>query len=520
MIADHGLRQYGVQEVDIVTLVSSITKYAVTVKDPLRIRFELEKAVHIMRHGRPGPVWIDIPLDVQSKDINPDELVGYRPHQYSVPMAGENDINECIRMLKAAKRPVLVVGYGVRLAGAEARLNDLIDTLKIPVISSWTASDMVHSPYHIGHMGIFGDRASNFTVQNADLVLVIGSRLSIPMIGYDGKHFARNAKVIMVDMDRAEMVKPSMHVDLQILSDAKWFMNDLLASINSFDSPTPWLGKCLAWREQYPVCLPDYEKQKDGINAFYFVNELSRHLPDDAIVVVDTGASFTCTFAAAKMKKGQRWINASGMAPMGYSLPAAIGAAFATGKKVICIVGDGSLQFNLAELQTIVHHQLPITIFVLNNNGYLTIQHMQDNHFKRRVGSDPASGVSCPSTALIARAYGIEEYRMIDKTYLDKWLWPVLEKPGPYICEIMMPEGQPLIPRVMSQKLADGTIKGGPIEDLYPYLPRDEFEAAMAVSKESAATCATFDSEASSTRSGEASEARVGADQIKEFEYR
>ncbi len=484
--AEHtGLRQFGVQESDIVALVKSITKYAVTITDEKDIRYELEKAVYIAKSGRPGPVWIDVPLDVQSKQIEP---VALRHFSSSIFDADTNhyrlvgNVDNCLSLLRDAKRPVLIVGNGAR--GAHTRVNALSLILAAPVISSWSAADMIDSPFHIGHMGLFGDRASNFTVQNADLLLVIGCRLSVPMIGYKFDLFAPNAKIIMVDIDSAEINKPSLHVDLKIEADAKEFLGALMLSISTqwadrMDDVLAWTNQCLARKAKYPVVLPEYSEQKDGINSYHFIDLLSEKLPADAVVVTDMGTAFTGTFQAAKMKLGQRWLTASGHAPMGYGLPGAIGAHYATGKKVICIVGDGSFQFNIQELATIAHHNLPIIIFVLNNQGYLTISAMQDNHFHRRVGSDTDSGVSFPDTQEIARAYRFRHMRFSDGTDFC-WLGTILEGFNePYIVEIMMPPNQPLIPRVQSRKNADGSVSSGDISDMYPFLDRDEYERNM-----------------------------------------
>lgn len=509
-----GVRQFGVQESDIVSLVKPITKYAVTIKDEKDIRYELEKAVYIARSGRQGPVWLDIPLCIQSKQIDPQLLHRYFPDsllEFEGPGVVVSpsvfteitkdrkpvNIKRTLSMLSDSKRPVLIVGNGVRLAGAETQIRELVDALSIPVISSWTAADMVaDSPYHIGHMGIFGDRASNFTVQNADLLLVIGCRLSVPMIGYNFAKFAPNAKIIMVDIDEKEIKKPSLHVDLAIVADAKEFIGALLSkftheSINNYgwlvkngimvNYVLTWLQRCQAWKVKYPVVLPEYADQKDGVNSFAFIDKLCEKLPDDAIIVLDQGTAFTCTFQAAKMKHGQRWLAGSGHAAMGWGLPAAVGAAFASGKKVICIVGDGDLQFNIQELATIAHNKLPIVIFVLNNGGYLTIKHMQSNHFNRYVGSEKGSGVSFPYLRPLAGAYLIPHILIKSHRVLELDLDSLLTNDwkGPIICEIMMPPDQPLIPRVSSKKMPDGSIISSSIEDMWPFLPRDEFNANM-----------------------------------------
>lgn len=472
------LRQLGVQESDIVALVASITKYAECVTEPDSIRYELERAVYIARSGRPGPVWLDIPVDVQAMEVDPKTLVGYHADVESF-VPDDGDVNLVVSMLQQAKRPVLIVGNGVRLAGGEAALRLLVDRLQIPVVSSWTGADMVgDSPYHIGHCGIFGDRPSNFTVQNADLILAIGCRLSLPQIGSKPEWFARDAKIIMVDVDIAEIEKPILHVDVGIVADAEWFITALLQVAQSH--PSTYIEQCLNWRTNYPVVLPEYAAA-DKVNSYYFVQELCRHLDEDAVVVLDMGTAFTGTYQAAQMKKGQRWITASGHAPMGYGLPGAIGAAFATGKKVICIVGDGALQMNLQELATIKHHNLPIIIFVLNNNGYLTMRHTQAWHFDGFVGINPESGLGFPDVMALASAFDIpKQHCFVDHRRIDADLGMVLGYDYPAIIELIMAEVQPQIPRERPMKVGAVSYPK-PLEDMYPFLDRDEFKAQMIV---------------------------------------
>ena len=301
---------------------------------------------------------------------------------------------------------------------------------------------------HIGHCGIFGDRASNFAVQNADCILSLGCRLSIPMTGHNRKLFAREAKVFMVDVDEAEVHKLNA---VGFIQDVKTFLKDFRYPLRGvwIDG---WLDTCMDWKKRYSVA-----KESGHLASYKFIEELSELLPEDAVVVTDMGTAFTCTFQAAKMKKGQRWLTASGHAPMGYGIPGAIGAHYATGKKVTCIVGDGSLMFNLQELQTIAHHELPIDIYVLDNGGYLTMKHTFYNHFGRQVGSDAGSGVSFPSWEMVAKTFGV------------------------VMTVVKIPHDQPLVPRTSSMKLPDGSITSKPLEDMFPFLPRDEFKAQMIV---------------------------------------
>jgi acetolactate synthase-1/2/3 large subunit len=471
LIGKTGVRQFGVQETDIVTLVSSITKYAVTVMDERDIRFELEKAAYLVRTGRPGPVWIDIPLDIQSKQVNWDSLRRFEPP--APPLDETWDISAL-----RAERPVLVIGNGVHLASAEEDCRRIVDEWRIPVVSSWAAADIIPTdhPLYIGRFGIFGDRAANFTVQNADLLIVLGCRLSIPQTGHNFATFARGARIVMVDVDEAEMSKPSIHVEHKIRADVGAF---LLTTPNPKYDCEWWTQRCQEWKRNYPVVAGE-KREGEEINSYHFIEALCKALPDDAVVVTDMGTAFTCTFQAANIKLGQRWITAAGHAPMGYGLPGAIGAHYATRQPVVCIVGDGSLQFNIQELQTIASRKLPIAIFVIENGGYLAMKHTFANHFGRQVGSDAASGLTFPETYKIANAYGLETWLVSQFTGLES-LERALRQPRPFVAEVWMDKNQPLIPRSSSMKRPDGSIASKPIEDLYPFLPREEFRAQMIV---------------------------------------
>jgi acetolactate synthase-1/2/3 large subunit len=489
LINNTGLRQFGIQESDIVTMVKSITKYAVTVTNPDQIRYHMEKAINLATTGRPGPVWLDIPLDIQSKHIAPDELLGFNPDERTISVdegALQSNVNQCIQMLKESKRPVLISGHGIRLSKGEAEFTRLIKILGVPVITSWTTSDLVPSSHDlvVGRSGIFGDRAGNFAVQNSDLVLSIGSRLSVPQIGYNFPIFARAAKKIVVDIDADELKKPSITPDLPVLSDAREFMGEL---INQWGSEPPlqidkWRERCRSWRSKYPVALPEYKEEKNAVNSFHFIDVLSENLDETAMVVTDMGTSFTCTMQTFKTKKGQRLFTSSGHASMGFGLPGAIGACVGNNrKKTICISGDGGLQMNIQELQTLAHFQLPVILFVLNNKGYLTIKATQQNHFGRFVGSEKSSGITCPDIIKVAEAHGLEADRIANTEELHSKIQLILSKPGPFVCEIIMPETQPLIPRLSSLKKPDGSIISKPLEDLYPFLDRSEFDENMII---------------------------------------
>ncbi|MBT3666343.1 MAG: thiamine pyrophosphate-binding protein, partial [Opitutae bacterium] len=488
LIEGTGLRQFGIQESDIVSMVKSVTKYAVTIKDINEVKYHLQKAIHLATTGRPGPVWLDIPLDIQGKLITPDECLSFKPEDRELPGNDllKQNVSDCIELLRKSERPVLISGYGIRLAKGEKEFLELVEKMGIPVITSWLTSDMIPSSHElsIGRSGIFGDRAGNFTVQNSDLVLSIGSRLSVPQVGYNFPLFAREAKKIIVDIDLAELKKPSLKPDIPIQADAREFMVEL---INQLKNEKPfeigsWRKRCQDWKLKYPVVLPEYKECKDDVNSFYFVQVLSEKLDEKAVVVTDMGTSFTCTMQTFKTKLGQRLSTSSGHASMGFGLPGAIGACFGNNRKdTICISGDGGLQMNIQELQTIVHYNLPIKLFVLNNKGYLTIKATQQNHFGRFVGAEASSGVTCPDIIKIATAYGLPTAKIASSEELTDKIDSILQTPGPIVCEIIMGENQPLIPRVSSLKKPDGTIISKPIEDLYPFLSREEFLENMIV---------------------------------------
>ena len=481
-----GLRQFGIQECDNIKYVQDYTKYAVTITDPKTIKYHLERAYYEATHGRCGPVWLDIPLDVQGQIIELDKLEGFIP-----PKSKEQSIDslsEIIYEIQQSTRPVIIYGYGVRLSKTEKELLKFIEVTNIPVISSWTASDIVASNHdlYIGRSGIMGDRAANFSVQNSDLIIILGSRMSIPQVGYNYKLFAREAKKIMVDVNKEEISKVSLDVDIKVVTGLENFFKQFFESIKSQNVSFPlqfdWIEKCQAWKKKYPVCLAEYKDEKGFINSYYFVDYLSLQLSNDAVVVTDMGTSFTCTMQTFKTKQGQRLFTSSGHASMGFGLPGVIGACVANNKqKTIGIVGDGGLQMNIQELQTIATYQLPISLFVINNGGYLTIKSMQQNHFGRLVGSDSSSNVDCPDMEKIAAAYNLDFIRLHDHDSLHDKLDFVLNHKKPIICEIMMNPDQALIPRVSSMKMPDGRVVSKPMEDLFPFLPREEFEKNMIV---------------------------------------
>lgn len=493
LLTTHGLtgklRQLGDQEVDIVVMVKNITKYAVTITDPKSIRYHLERAVHLAASGRPGPCWLDIPVDVQAAQINPAQLVGYDPAE-DVQDSDEARLpelcREIIRKIAAAKRPVILAGSGVRIGGAVDVFLRVIAKLGIPVTTAWT-HDIIATdhPLFCGRPGSIGDRPGNFTVQNSDLVLVIGSRLNIRQVSYNWGFFARHAYKIQVDVDRAELQKPMVKIDFPVCSDARLFLEELERQTSAY-RPAPehasWLDWCRERKKKYPVFQP--EKQicaGPQINPYHFAHVLFQELADDDIVVCGDATATIVTFQCANIRMGQRLLSNSGAASMGHDLPAAIGAAVARGgRRVICLAGDGSLQMNLQELQTVAHHRWPVKLFVLNNGGYLSIRQTQSNFFGLQVGATAESGVSFPDHVKLAAAYGLGATRLEGPDFKES-LRGVLASPEPEVCEVMLDRKQTFEPKLTSRRLPDGRMVSSPLEDMFPFLSREELRENMLV---------------------------------------
>jgi acetolactate synthase-1/2/3 large subunit len=483
------LRQYGDQELDIEELVRPVTKYCEMVTDPKRIRYCLEKAFYLARHGRPGPCWLDIPLDVQGAKIETDDLVGFDPSEVEAPFAGtdlQRVAEKILDKIAKAERPVLLVGSGVRLSGHHSDFIALVRRLGIPVVTAWNAHDAVPDaePCYVGRPGTIGDRAGNFVVQNADLLVVLGSRLNIRQISYNWKTFARNAYKIWVDIDETELKKPTVSVDMPVYADLAQLLPALMSAPYAGQNPkhADWLAWGLERRRRYPVVQQSYW-DNERVNPYCFVQTLFRQLPENQIVVTGNGSACVVGFQAAEIKQGQRlWTN-SGCATMGYDLPAAIGACKASGgQSIVCLAGDGSIMMNLQEMQTIIGSGLPIKIFILNNSGYVSIFQTHRNFFNGvEVGGGPKSGVTFPDFEKLSTAFGFPFQRCSKHADLQEAIAATLAVDGPAVCEFMLDENQPFAPKLGAKQHPDGRITSPPLEDLSPFLTREELRDNMII---------------------------------------
>jgi acetolactate synthase I/II/III large subunit len=476
------LRQLGDQEVDIVSMVRGITKYSVLIDDPKSIRYHLEKAFHLASSGRPGPCWIDVPVDVQGTMIDETALKCYDPAEDDLkfdPATMRTATAEILRRIASAKSPVILAGTGVRLADALPEFHELIRKLKIPVTTAWTHDLITYDdPLFCGRPGTIGERAGNFTVQNSDLLLVLGSRLNIRQISYNWAAFAPKAFKIQVDVDAAEFEKPTVRPDMPVHCDLKLLLREMISQIAYAPAGdhSQWLAWCRERVQKYPVVQDKQRKPGPPLNPYFFVELLEKCLEDEDVVVCANATACIVPFQALHLHGKQRLFSNSGSASMGYDLPAAIGACVAKNNRVICLAGDGSIQMNIQELQTIVNYQLPVKIFVLNNDGYLSMRLTQSNFFGRLIGESKASGVSFPDMEKIGAAYGIPTMRFDRAEQLDK-VRVAISKPGPMIVNVVLDPEQGFEPRLKSKQLEDGTIVTPALEDMFPFLPAEELEA-------------------------------------------
>lgn len=493
------MRGKGVQGLNMVDIMTSVTKFAACLKSATDVRVILEQAFHEAYTGRPGPVWVDIPQDLQWVNVEEESLLGYQKPFAAEPIYADMQgaAATTLELIKTAKRPLLWVGHGIRLSHCEAAFRRVFDALGVPALVSWQAADLVpdEHPLYVGRAGTYGQRWANLALQNCDLLITLGTRLALPQRGYVDSEFARAAKKVIVEIDPLEMAKFTFPIEVPALGDVGDFITQLerqLPSLNLGVQPTfhfdDWLNKCREWRTRYPMSQPPASKDTDasaGINSYWFVERLSAQLDADDIVVTDMGTSLTCTHATIRIKDGQRLVTSTGLGEMGFGLPGAVGAALgAPGRRIVLIAGEGSLMMNLQELQTIQHLQLPIKIFLLNNNGYLTIKHTHNALFYSNgsaSATSPNSGVSFPDFSKIAPAFGLEFLRIEDAGGLDAWIQGVLTTVGSVLGEVMMPEFQELIPKSSLKLRSDGSLYSPPLEDLYPFLTPDQLAHEMII---------------------------------------
>jgi len=479
------MRMLGFQEIDIVKIVSSITKYAVTIMEPSDILFHLEKAVFLAKNGRPGPVWIDIPLDVQAIEIDENNLKGFTP-QLEIKSL-QNDVEVALKIIMSSKRPVVLAGNGIRLSGKSNLFIQLFEKLNIPILTTWKACDLLDEehPLFFGRPGTVAQRGANFIQQNSDCIISLGSRLDFGQIGYAQEAFAREAKKIIVDIDPMEFQKFKFEIDVKINANVSDFLIELEKQTSEILplKIAEWIDRCLNWKNRYPVVIQEYRDKKEYVSTYVLVEEVSKQCTkDDVIVPCSSGSGADITSQTLKVKKGQRVLNSPGLGSMGFGVPQTIGACIATNKRSICLNGDGGFQLNIQELETIKRMNLPIKFFYLNNQGYLSIKVSQNNYFEGRlVATDASSGLTLPDIQKIAYAYGIKSNKINNQSELEKGVNEALNSEGPFICEVMIDPEERVSPKVSSAIGANGKMVSKPLEDLAPFLSREEFLSNMIV---------------------------------------
>jgi acetolactate synthase-1/2/3 large subunit len=484
---DNPLRMWGVQGYDSVQMVEKVTKYATRVNEPAQALYELEKAAFIAMDQRPGPVWVEIPMSVQSARIDTDAFARFvAPH--APRLAPQPDaVQRIVQSLRAARRPVLWVGHGVRLAGATRQLAALVDQLDVPVLVSWAGIDMLdsHHPRVYGRAGVYGQRAANFVLQNSDYVLSIGNRMAIPQVGYDLSELARDAQIDVVDIDKTEGTKLGDRVRTFVHADAAAFIDALQCGISEgIGAKTEWLKQCDEYREQFPWIGPEHADPEGFINSYRFMERLNRVFKPDQKVVTDMGTALLCGHQVLKLQGEQRLMTSTGLGEMGYGLPAAIGVSFATDRgEVMCLNCDGGMMMNLQELQTVAHHRLPIKLFIFNNDGYLMIKHTQNALFNKAgyVGTSKSSGLSCPDFSKVAAAFDMPCFQIRSWEECDDVLSQVQAADGPVICEVFMHPEQLFVPKLSVAQTPQGALVSPPLEDLSPLLTQEVLSRAMLV---------------------------------------
>jgi acetolactate synthase I/II/III large subunit len=482
LIADYTrVRQRGPQEGNVVEMARPVTKYAVTILDPHRIRYELEKALYLAASGRPGPVWLDFPLDIQGAEINEEELEAFIPPIVNdIRNHLEEQVRQFIRIAREARRPLFLLGNGIHIAHAEALLAELLERMPFPIVLPNCAKDLVPEshPRYMGVFGTAGQRRANFAIQNADCVFFLASGINVTKTGFNYNNFASKAKKIIVDIDEAQLYHQVIQPDFGIQANVYDFLNELLRqtktdSLQFFPSPK-WLEACARWKAKYPIILEEFYQDTDHVNSYVFVDKLSDLLSQNDLVVAGNGIDEVSYWQAFKVKPGQRTMISGNWGPMGWDLPAAVGACIGSRRRTICLSGDGSLQWNVQELLTIKHYHLPVKIFVFNNQGYTNIRLTQENFFGRFVGADESTGVSNPDFSHLAAAYNLSYSQIRNNSEIEEGIKQVLQTEGPTLCELNIAIDQGITPKASAFRREDGTLESRPLEDMAPFLPREE----------------------------------------------
>jgi acetolactate synthase-1/2/3 large subunit len=484
-----GMRQLGVQEVDIVSIVKPVTKYAVTVLDPQMIRYEMEKAVHLATTGRPGPVWIDIPLDVQASPIETETLKGFDPAAANPqPENLGPRVHEIIEAFNRAERPLLFAGNGIRLARAEKEFAELKRLLKAPVVATWCAADLIASddPLYVGRPGSVAARGANFALQNCDFLLAIGVRLDFAITGYAPDKLARGATKVVVDIDAAELGKLKPHIQIPVCSDAGVFLREFLSQRDAVQprERKAWEDRCADWKTRYPVVTAEHRNPETQVSIYNLAETIGKQTnAQDLLVSGSSGAGIEIFLLACPTRTGQRIFHTAGLGSMGFAIPASIAVCIEAGRqRTVCVDGDGGFQFNIQELETVARLNLPIKFFVLNNDGYASIRASQANYFGRAsIGCDARTGLSVPNLSKVAGSYGIPSVVILDQRNLEADVKRVLEMPGPVVVDVHVIPDESRAPRLSSVQKPDGSFVSRPLEDLFPFLPREEFLANMIV---------------------------------------
>ncbi|MHB8391701.1 MAG: thiamine pyrophosphate-binding protein [Acidobacteriaceae bacterium] len=489
-----GMRQLGVQEVDIVSIVRPITKYAVTVLDPASIRYHLEKAVYLARTGRPGPVWIDVPLDVQAFPLDdPSSLKGFDLAEMSSLGVGAmaallEQVRQAIVALNKSERPLLFAGNGIRLARAEKEFHELRRLLNIPIAATWCAADLVPSdePLYVGRPGSVAARGANFALQNSDFLLAMGVRLDFAITGYAPDKLAREAHKVVVDIDAAELGKLHPHIEQPVCADARAFLTEMLRQRSAIlpRDRSAWDDRCAGWKHRYPVVTDEHRNPDTQVSIYHLAEVIGTETDaKDQLVSGSSGAGIEIFLLACPTRTGQRIYHTAGLGSMGFGLPMSIAVCLAAGRRqTICVDGDGGFQFNIQELETVARLNLPIKFFVLNNDGYASIRASQKNYFgQASIGCDRPTGLTVPNLEKIAAAYGIRSAVIADQRNLRRDVRAVLDSPGPVLCDVHVIPDETRAPRLSSMQKADGSFVSRPLEDLWPFLDRNEFLSNMIV---------------------------------------